>query len=209
MKVEDITAEQVLEKMNQVTEEWVNNDLEKGVVLGFRYLKGGNLKMSLLYALWINKAVPIVFGLIILFMVMNKEWVLFWSLFGAFVLYLIVGAVFRIRERGNFILKTDGITMVLNHKKIFVPWEAVHNIDYYCAGMHQAFENAESYSELNSSKKPGAYRLIIKTMTEKYEFCEIYAKTLIVDANGQVNPAVMSLHVAYKLLVNAKSKVNM
>lgn len=205
---EEITVEQVLEKMNVFTEEWVNRDLEKGIVLGFRYLKGGHLKMSLLYALWKNMVVPIVLGMTVLFFAINKEWIFFWILLGIFVLYFIVGVMFCIREQGNFILKTDGITMVLKHKKIFVPWEAVRDVDYYCGDIHQAFEDATSVSERNSIKKPGAYRLIIQTMTGKYEFCEIYAKSLIIDANGQMNPAVMSLHVAYKLLTKAKNKVN-
>lgn len=202
---EHITVGQALKKLEQIAEEWVERDLEKGIPLAFRYWPGGHYKESLALILWKSILVPFIFGLVVFTYAMMEEWKVFIILLACYVIYWIIGALLSRRENGNFILKMDGITVVTPRKKIYIPWDAVTDV---CSSLSESVESIESKGFHQYQAKYGnAYELVILTPNKCYSFYEVYATALVKDADGQISPAMMPLHIAYQVIKAAHGKV--
>ncbi len=191
-------------KMNQLAQQWLDKDLGKGITIPFRHLKGGFGCVRLLALFWKNAAFTLVMALFIFLCMARKQWIGFGCLLVGYVMYLIIGALLRRRDNGSFIFKTDGVTIVTARNKCFIPWEAIKEFDYFYGNQNQAFEKTSESFEWKWGKYSGVYRLAIQTLTGKYEFLEIYAKSMITDSDGWIVPAMMPLHVVYTLLKAAK-----
>lgn len=194
------------EKMNQLAKLWLDKDLEKGITVPFRHLKGGFGCVRLLALFWKNAAFTLVMALFIFLCVARKQWIVFGCLLFVYLVYLVIGVLLRRRDNGSFIFKTDGVMIVTARNKCFIPWEAIKEITYFYGNQNQFFENSSESFEWKWGKYSGAYRLVIQTLTGKNEFSEIYAKSMVTDANARVVPAMMPLHVVYTLLTAAKNK---
>lgn len=202
---EEITVEQALEKLDQIANEWVEKDLEKGIPISFRYWPGGRYKHSLTLMLWQSVLVPIIFGLIVFTCAMMKEWKVFVILLLCYVIYWIIGACLMRREKGSFILRTDGITVILPRKKMFIPWNVVTDVS---SSIEEGVVSVESkVVKQYKAKYKNVYELVILTSNKSYSFYEVYVGAMAKDSSGRINPAMMPLHVAYKLARTAHGKV--
>ena len=56
-------------------------------------------------------------------------------------------------------------------------------------------------------KYGNAYELVILTQNKHYSFYEVYWGEMARDSQGRISPAMMPLHVAYKLMKAAHRKV--
>ena len=202
---ENITVEQVLRKLDRISEEWVEKDLEKGIVLPFRHWRGGRYKELLFLVLWKSVIVPFVFTIVLFTCARIEEWKVFAILFPCYIVYWVICVLIRRRENANFILKLDGITIVTTRDKRYIPWDAVKGIS---SNEDEAMvEQVQTVSCGFKSICGNGYNLVIRTENKYYTFYEVYAKAEITDSNGQVSPAMMPLHVAYKVLNAAQRKV--
>lgn len=202
---EEITVEQALEKLDQIAKEWVKKDLDKGIPISFRYWPAGCYKHALTLILWQGILVPIIFGLIVFACAMMKEWKIFVILLICYVIYWIIGALLMRREKGSFILRTDGITVITPRKKMFIPWNVVTDVS---SSIEDGVVSIESKAvQQYKAKYNNVYELVILTQNKSYSFYEVYVGALAKDSGGQINPVMMPLHVAYKLIKTAHEKV--
>lgn len=204
---EFFTAGHSPEKINQLAEQWLKKDLEKGISIPFRYLKGGFRSVRMLALFWKNAAFTLVVAMLIFMCVARKQWIAFACLFILYLIYLGIGVLLRLRGNGSFIFKKDGVTIVTVRNRCFVPWEAIKELDYFYGNEKQVFEDTSDVPEFKWGRYSGVYRLVVQTLTGRYEFSEIYVKSMITDSNGRIVPAMMPLHVVYTLLRAAKNKI--
>ena len=125
---EEITVEQALETLDRISKEWVEKDLDKGIPFSFRYWRGGRHKEVLTRLLWQSIIVPCIFGLTVFTCAMMKEWKIFVILLISYIIYWIIGTLLYRREKGNFIIKTDGITVITPRDKTFISWDAISDV---------------------------------------------------------------------------------
>ena len=202
---EEITVEQALETLERISKEWVEKDLEKGIPFSFRYWRGGRRKEFLTRLLWQNIIVPCIFGLIVFICAMMKEWKVFVILLISYIIYWVIGTLFYRREKGNFIIKTDGITVITPRDKTFITWDAVVDV---CSSIDESvvFEEITGVHQ-EKTKYGNAYELVILTQNKRYSFYDVYWGAMAKDSQGRISPAMMPLHVAYKLMKAAHRKV--
>ena len=185
---ENITVEQALEKLEQISDKWVERDLEKGIAIPFRHCRRGRCKERLFFIFWRSVIVPFIFGFLVIRYAVKTEWSVFAILLVCYVLYWMLGIWLCRREQGSFILKMDGVTIVLSREKIYVPWNAI--------------------MEIRETVYANKCNLVIQAKNKQYIFYEAYARKVAMDSDGRFNPAMMPLHIAYKLLKAAQNKVN-
>lgn len=199
------TMERALTNLDNFSEEWVEKDLEKGIAVPFRHWRNGHRKELLSFFLWKNLMVPFVFTVFVILSVKVKVWSLFAVLLPCYIIYCIAFLLIKRREDASFILKMDGITIVTPKDKMFIPWEAVQNITSTEDGVEH--QRQTGFYRLEKVYATG-YNLAIQVGNRYYVFYEIYPRSQVVDQEGQINRALMSLHVAYKVLKAAYKKVN-
>lgn len=186
-----ITIAQALEKLDRISEEWVKSDLEKGIVLPFRYWRQGRLKEYWFRMLWKSVVVPLLFTMVVFTCVKMGEWKFFAVLLPCYIVYWVIAILIQKREDASFILKPEGITITTAKDRIFVPWESVQSIT----------------SNEEERKPANGYNLVIQAHEKQYTFYELYPRTQVTDTDGQINLAMMPLHIAYKVLNAALRKV--
>ncbi len=203
---EGITTDQAVKKLVKISEEWVEKDLEKGIALPFSHWRGGRRKELISLIFWRSVIVPVLFGMTVIVSALAANWKLFTVLFICYIIYWLVCALLCRRERGNFILKTDGITIITSRKKLFIPWEAIKNV--VSAYGETVFSLEQVGHRRYKTNYANSYHLVIQVANKTYTFYEVYAKALVKDTTGRINPAMMPLHVIYIMLKTAKHKVN-
>lgn len=202
---EEITVEQALETLDRISKEWVEKDLDKGIPISFRYWRGGRHKEFLARLLWQNIVVPCIFGLIVFTCAMMKEWKVFVILLIGYIIYWIIGTLFYRREKGNLVIKTDGITVITPRDKTFITWDAVVDV---CSSIDESTASEEmAGTHQENTKYRNVYELVILTQTKRYSFYDVYWGAMAKDSQGRISPAMMPLHVAYKLMKTAYRKV--
>lgn len=203
---ENITVLQALAKLEQISREWVNNDLDKGIPLPFRYWRNGYRKERISKVLWQNPIVPLTFTVLVIALAINKIWVLFVLSLLCYVFYWCSAVWIRRRESANFILKSDGLTIVTPQDKTFFPWDAIEAINSTADEWQKIGNHQDSNDE--QAVYSNRYCLEIHAGKRVYVFYEVYAKSMVMDSDNVVNPAMMQLHIAYKMLKAAQHKVN-
>lgn len=143
-------------------------DLSKGIVLPFRFWRNGRTKEIIAFIFWRNVILPLGFcGAIIKFFV-EKEWIIALCLLFAFFCYWILGAMICRREKGNCILKEDGVTFVTQRGQIYFPWSSISNVETI---------NRHRYG----------FELRFMAGKKKYYFYERYRRKQICDEEGGIN----------------------
>ena len=201
---ENITVRQALSKLEQISREWVGNDLDKGIPLPFRYWRNGHRKERISKFLWQNPIVPLAFTVFIITLAVNKIWVWFVLWLMCYIFYWCAAVWIRRRENANFILKTDGLTIVTPRDKTFFPWEAIEEIRS-TADEWQDDDRQESKDM--QAVYSNQYCLEIHAGRRVYIFYEVYAKSMVMDSDKVISPAMMQLHIAYKMLKAAHQKI--
>lgn len=199
------TMECALTNLDKYSEEWIKKDLEKGIAIPFRHWRSGHRKEIISLILWKNMMVPFVFTVFVALSVKVDAWMLFAVLLPCYIIYWIAFLLIKRREDASFILKMDGVTIVTPRDKVFIPWEVIENIT------STEEEKAEKRRQTGFYRwekvYATGYNLVIRVGNKYYIFYEIYSRSQVIDRDGQINCALMPLHVAYKVLKAAQRKV--
>lgn len=193
-----LSQEQCFADIERKAGEWLDKDLEKGSVLPLRHWPLGRCRRVLSFLLWRNGIVPLIFTVYLIGCMAEGAWSLLAVSALCYIAYWMLAVLVNRRENVNFIFKKEGLTIVTSRRKVYIPWEAIEKIS--SKSDRAAVVSVRPVSRLLRGFRNVGCGLTIQTKNHNYRFYEAYSMKLVTDSDGRVDPAMIQLDVAGKLL---------